>query len=497
MNKSRWIFLAAIAVLLAAAAGFVAGHRGQTSDANQTSAAGTSDAKPKVLYWKAPMDPNFHSDKPGMSPMGMKLVPVYANSGGNDNSDVKIDPDVVNNLGVRTAEVHRGSLSNRIEAVGYVGYDEDTVTSINTRAAGWIEKLAVNSVGDTVQRGQLLYELFSPKLATAEREYLTALASGSSSLIKASQQRMHALGFTAGQVRKLKRTRKVSDRVARRADSSGVLTKLSVSEGAYVVPSTQVMKLADLSTVWVLVDVDGSQAGLLHKGQKATATFDAFPGHRRQGTVDYVYPALNATTRTVKVRLRFDNQDRRLQPNMYAHVRIASAPQTNAVYIPNQALIRTGHSQRVIVALGQGRFDVCPVETGISSGDQVEILKGLQPGQWVVTSAQFMIDSEANVNAAALRLGGGRAGCHLPPTANTTTNGGQNQEAAGMLGMDMAGSASPATPAKRSSAETAMPKAKPAPSASAMQRMPKTDANRRASPQATSVGGSSNTRRQP
>ncbi len=415
MNKSRWIALALIVVLLALIGGYFVGKRGRPSSESATPAAASATTR-KILYWKGPMTPNFHSDKPGKSPMGMDLVPVYADeSGAAEASDVKISPDVVNNLGVRTVEVEQGSLSHRLELVGYVGYDEDTITSLNTRAEGWIEKLGVKSAGDSVRAGQMLYELFSPKLATAEREYLVALSSGSPSLIAASRERMQALGFSAAQVTRLMRTRKVSDRVARYADSAGVLMSLGVSEGAYVMPATQIMKLADLRTVWVLVEVDESAAALLHTGQKADAVFDAFPGQHWQGVVDHVYPDVSSTTRTVKARVRFDNPDLRLQPNMYAHVSLQAAPKGDGLYIPELALIRTGSSQRVIVALGDGRFDVCPVQAGLSSGDQVEILKGLRAGQRVVTSAQFMLDSEANVDAAALRLGSGQPGCAEAP----------------------------------------------------------------------------------
>jgi len=413
MNKSGWISIAVIVVLLAAAAGYVAGKHGNTlNSTGRKPASGVTTEDRKVLYWKAPMDPNFRSDKPGKSPMGMDLVPVYASdSGTGAASDVKIDPAVVNNLGVRTVEVQQGSLAHRIEAVGYVGYDENTVISINTRADGWVEKLGVKSVGDTVRSGQLLYSLFSPKLATAEREYLTATASGSKTLIRASRERMRALGFTTAQIERLKHRRKVSDRVARRAEGAGVVINLGISEGAYVKPMTRVMQLADLHTVWILAEIDESDIAFLRTGQKAVATFDAFPGQRWSGAVDYIYPDINTATRTAKLRLRFDNPNLRLQPNMYAHITIDAMPQHHVVHIPLQALIRTGHSQRVVVSLGNGRFDVCPVEAGFTSGDQVEILKGLRAGQRVVTSAQFMLDSEANVDAAALRLGSGKAAC--------------------------------------------------------------------------------------
>lgn len=469
MNKSTVIPLTVVIVLLALLGGYLVGKRGSvTGSRSAGSSATTTTPKRKILYWKGPMTPNFHSDKPGKSPMGMDLVPVYANADGGDASDVKISPDVVNNLGVRTARVQQGALSHRLVTVGYVGYDEDTITTINTRADGWIEKLAIKSAGDPVHAGQLLYALFSPKLATAEREYLTALSSGSQSLIAASGERMRSLGFTPAQIRQLKRTRKVSDRVARYARSTGTVMSLGVSEGAYVMPATQIMKLADLHTVWVMAEVDESNASLLHVGQKAVAEFDAFPGRQWKGVIDYIYPDLSSMTRTVKVRLRFANPDLQLQPNMYARVTIHAQPQANSITIPNQALIRTGQSQRVIVALGGGRFDVCPVQAGFTSGDRVEILKGLQPGQRVVTSAQFMIDSEANVGAAALRLGAGRSGCHPPPP--TQAGKGQAQAGGDISGTDVPGKALP-TVSVHSEAGAGATKAQPARSAAAIKGM--------------------------
>jgi len=412
MNRQHFLLLSGVAaaVLLAGIGGFVLGHRG---GGDQTVSAAGSERKP--LYWVAPMDPSYHSDKPGKSPMGMDLIPVYANGDkGTAPSDVQISPAVVNDLGVRTATVEQGTLAHRIEAVGYVGYDEDLVSSINTRADGWIEKLYVKADGDAIRKGQPLYELFSPKLATAETEYLTALTSGMSSLVSASRARLEALGFGSGQIEALAKSKKATNRVARYADTGGVVTKLGVQEGAYVMPMTEVMKIADLSKVWVLVEVDQGAAAALNVGQKVKATFDAFPGQNWNGVIDYVYPDINPVTRTVKVRVRFDNPDRRLQPNMYAHIAIDAAPKSDAVFIPSSALIETGNSERVAVALGDGRFDICPVVAGFQSGNNVEILKGLVAGQKVVVSSQFLIDSEANVDAAALRLGSEKPGCTSP-----------------------------------------------------------------------------------
>ena len=417
MKRYAWFIVILVVLALATLVGYGIGARsGQMSGSMASNESASSERE--VLYWKAPMDANFRRDKPGKSPMGMDLVPVYANAGDDgQSSDVRISAAVVNNLGVRTADVQQGSLSNRLEAVGYVTYDEDTITSISTRADGWIEKLAVKTVGSTVEPGQMLYELFSPKLETVQREYQTALTSGSQSLISASRQRMRSLGFTAAQIEQTSRSQKVSDRVSRRSPTAGVVVELNIREGAYVQPATQVMKLADLSKVWVQVEMDEGSATQIDKGQTAIAQFQAFPDRQWEGTVDYIYPTVDEKTRTVKVRVRFDNPDRKLQPNMYAHVTIKTAPQKDVVFIPQMALIRTGQGQRVVIARGDGRFDVCPVKAGTSSGDQVQILEGLQTGQRVVTSAQFMLDSEANVDAAALRLGTDKQGCAAQPAS--------------------------------------------------------------------------------
>ncbi|MDE2352294.1 MAG: efflux RND transporter periplasmic adaptor subunit [Alphaproteobacteria bacterium] len=406
--------VAGAALLAAGAGGYFLGHRGGSAETQTASSA------PTPLYWVSSMDPSYRRDKPGKDSMGMDLVPVYASAGA-AASDVTISPAVVQQLSVQTAAVREGPLARRIEAVGYVGYDEDLVTSINTRADGWIEKLHVKAEGDAVRKGELLYELFSPKLATAEQEYLTALASNMPSLIGASRERLLALGFAPDQIRELARRRKTSDRVARYAEQSGVVASLGVREGAYVMPATQVMKIAELSSVWVLVEVDESDTAALKTGQSVTARFEAFPGEVWTGTIDYIYPDLVSATRTVKLRLRFANTDYRLQPNMYAHVTIDSAPQ-NAVYIPASALIRTGQSERVALALGQGRFDICPVVAGFQTGGDVEILKGLRVGQRVVVSSQFLIDSEANVDEASLRISGGKPACRASSQAPAPMN---------------------------------------------------------------------------
>jgi len=357
-----------------------------------------------ILYWVAPMDPNYRRDEPGKSPMGMDLVPVYAGEAGADSGVVSIDPTLLNNLGVRTAAAERGTLSRRIETVGYIGYDEDTLLHIHTRVDGWIEKLATTASGDPVSKGQLLFELYSPTLVTAQQEYLAALASGNTVLRNASRDRLLALGVTDTEITRLDKERKASQRVRVYAQSDGVIAHLGVREGIFVTPATEVMSVARLDRVWVLAEVFERQSAWVAPGQEATVELDYLPGRILRGTVDYVYPELDPKTRTLRVRLRFDNKGETLRPNMFARVVIDGAPIDNIVHVPREAVIRGGSSSRVVVDLGDGRFQSREIRIGIESGDRVAIRSGLKEGEQVVTSAQFLIDSESNIDAALKRM---------------------------------------------------------------------------------------------
>ncbi len=364
---------------------------------------GMAKAEREVLYWKAPMDPNYRRDEPGKSPMGMDLVPVYASD--DDASIVRISPEVVNNLGVRTAAADFGVLSRRIETVGYVGYAEDTLRHIHVRVDGWIESLAVTATGDAVSEGQKLFELYSPTLVNAEEEYLTALRSSNTRLQEASHERLLALGIPPGEITRLDQTRKVSQRLTVRAQRDGFVAELNVREGVFVTPSSKVMSVATLDRVWVLAEVLERQAAWIEAGQLAEVELEYLPGKRLQGTVDYVYPELDRKTRTLKVRMRFDNEADLLRPNMFARITIHGTETPAVVHIPRAALIRGGAIDRVVLALGKGRFRSQPVEIGIESGDRVEIRSGITAGDLIVTSGQFLIDSESNIDAELARMG--------------------------------------------------------------------------------------------
>ncbi|MCG2634107.1 MAG: efflux RND transporter periplasmic adaptor subunit [Gammaproteobacteria bacterium] len=362
----------------------------------------------EVLYWVAPMDPNYRRDEPGKSPMGMDLVPVYGTP--TDSSDsvdgpglVRISPAVINNLGVRTGRAEVGSLAREIESVGYIRHDEQRLHQINTRVAGWIDRLGVRSQGEPVTQGQVLFELYAPELVNAQREYLAALRMSSQSLIDASTERLLALGAGPDEVVRLKRSGKVLQRLPVAAPSDGYVVELAVQEGAHVTVHSPVMSIAALDSVWVIVEVLERQAAWLEVGQPAEVVLDAFPGRRWQGTVDYIYPELDDKSRTLKARLQLANPDLILRPNMFGRVRIRGRATEAVIHIPREALIR-GSLDRVVLALGDGRFRSVPVVAGIESGGRVAVLSGLEADARVVISGQFLIDSESNLGTALRRM---------------------------------------------------------------------------------------------
>ena len=363
----------------------------------------SAEEEKEILYWVAPMDPNYRRDKPGKSPMGMDLVPVYAGDQA-EGSIVAIEPQMVQNLGIRTVAAERTRLWRGIDTVGYVDYDESRVSHIHLRTEGWIENLAVQSEGERVRKGDRLFDLYSPELVNAQKEFATALSSGNKSLIRASRARLAALGVSEGQVEKIEKTRETKQHISVYAPQDGVVSSLMVREGMFVKPAMNVMSLGDLSTVWLLAEVFERQAQWVNVGQEAEVKLSYLPGTVWRGKVEYIYPSLDPKTRTLKVRMRFDNADEGLKPNMYANVRIFGGARENIVVIPVEGLIRTGREQRVIIALGDGRFEARDVVAGIESGDYVEIMQGVEAGDNIVVSGQFLIDSEASMRASLKRM---------------------------------------------------------------------------------------------
>ena len=371
-----------IVVLVAFAAGAVLGPRLPGTSFGDTTGSRPASAEKKALYWVAPMDPNFKSDKPGKSPMGMDLVPVYADSAA-DSDAVTISAAVENNLGVRTEKAKVRPLWRRIEATGYVGFDETRISHINTRVSGWVTSLKVDSEGERVAKGDLLFEFYSPELVNAQKEYLQASKRGGGRLLAGAAEKLSALGMIPSEIKSLEKRGTASQNIKIIAPQDGVITSLSVREGMYVQPNSQIISLADLSSVWLQAEVFESQADWVATGQAAEATLDYMPGTEFSGQVEFVYPVLDPVTRTLKVRLRFENPGERLKPNMYARVSIYGRLKPNALSIPREALIPAPGRDRVVVAIGDGKFHVQEVMTGMESGEFVEILAGISEGDEV------------------------------------------------------------------------------------------------------------------
>ena len=370
----------------------------------QIASSTLADEHEEILYWVAPMDPNFRKDSPGKSPMGMELVPVYAEQRSADRSEVLIAPEVIQNLGVRTAAVERSKLSRKITTVGFVEYDESKMAHIHLRTQGWIEQLQMRSEGERVKRGDFLFSLYSPELVNAQEELLNALRLGNNSLIKASQDRLIALGVPDSDIKKLTQTRELLQKISYFAPQDGVVADLMVREGMFVKPENQIATLADLSSIWVLAEVFESESAWVEIGSAAEVEFGYLPGEKFIGVVEYIYPNLDPITRALTVRLKFKNADELLKPNMFGNVSIHVMEKSNIIIIPRQAVIRTGSNERVIVAKGDGRFEARDVVAGIESDNKVEIKTGLDVGEQVVISGQFLIDSEASSQASFLRM---------------------------------------------------------------------------------------------
>ena len=370
-----------VLVLAAFAAGIWLGPRfaGVPGDGDVSTESASGERE--ILYWVAPMDPNFKRDEPGKSPMGMELVPVYADEVGGDG--ITISPAVENNLGVRTASAKIRPLWRRIEATAYIDFDETRISHINTRVKGWIVNLRVEAEGEQVSKGDLLFEFYSPELVNAQNEYLSALRRGRGPMLDSATEKLRALGMIPAQIAALESEGRASENIRIVAPQDGIVTSLTVREGMYIQPNTPIMSLADLSSVWMQAEIFESQADWVAEGQAAKATLDYMPGTEFNGRVDYVYPVLDPKTRTLRVRLRFDNPDGRLKPNMYARVEVYGRLKPNALTIPREALIPAPGNDRVVLASGDGTFHVHEVMTGLESGEFVEILAGIREGDVV------------------------------------------------------------------------------------------------------------------
>ncbi|MEW5727055.1 MAG: efflux RND transporter periplasmic adaptor subunit [Pseudomonadota bacterium] len=410
--SARSLLAVALAVAVGTAGGIAYERLGK---------GGSQSSEKKIAYWVAPMDPNYRRDAPGKSPMGMDLIPVYegeepgAQKAG-DDSQVTLSPAVVNTIGVRTGVAELADFSADIRTVGYVAQDDDRTSHVHVRKDGWIERLAVRSLGTDVRKGDLLFEYFSQELAATSTEFVRDLERGNATMSSGGAFKLRALGVSEAQIQEIASTRTPARRFRVHAPQDGVVVQLGVGEGMYIRPDQTIMTLSDLSSIWVIADVLESQSGRVFPGMEAEARLAHLPQDVWRGRVDYIYPELDETTRTLRVRLRFPNPGLKLRPKMFAEITLKGKPRGPVLAVPTEAVIRTGQSDRVVLALGDGRFKAAEVKVGAQHQGRTEILAGLDEGARVVLSSQFLIDSEASLKAGFARMeNGGHAHGHGAP----------------------------------------------------------------------------------
>jgi Cu(I)/Ag(I) efflux system membrane fusion protein len=374
----------------------------------------------KVLYYHDPMVPGNKFDKPAKSPfMDMMLVPVYADGdGGSDGGKVTISSRIQQNLGVRTAEVTEGVLSPQVSAVGNIAFNERDQAFVQARATGYIERLYVRATLDRVRKGQVLAELYVPDWIAAQEEFLSVRrlqGNDLAKLVDAARQRMRQVGMSEEQVRLVESNGKTQPRIALVAPIGGVVTELAAREGMTVMPGATLFRINGLSSVWANAEVPESQAALIRPGTKVQVSSAAAPGTSLLGTVQAIIPEVNQTTRTLKARVELANPGNVLVPGMLINMQFVDMRAEKSLLIPTEAVIQTGKRVVVMLAEDKGKFRPVEVEAGIESNGQTEIKRGLQAGQRVVVSSQFLIDSEASLKGVEARLND----APKPTTANT------------------------------------------------------------------------------
>ena len=385
-------------------------------------ATGQEPKQRKILYYRSPMNPSVTSPTPAKDAMEMDYIPVYADADDaardTPSGTVTIDPVTVQNIGVRTAVAKRSTLSHTIRAVGRVDFDEERLARLHPKTEGWIEKLRIDKTGEWVKKGTDLLSIYSPQLVSSQQEYLLALNNlkalesspfkdirqGAEELVKSSRERLKLLDVPEHQIRELEKSRSIKKSLHIHTPVTGIVMKIGVREGQYVTPATELYMIADLSRVWVYADIYEHELPWVRVGDRADMRLAAIPGSTFHGRVDYIYPYAEAKTRTIKVRLLFDNPLLLLKPDLFADVTIHAWRQLDAIVIPTEAVVRSGPREQVFVVRGPGKFEPRPVKLGLASNGDVQVLEGIQVGDEVVTSAQFLIDSESKLREATAKM---------------------------------------------------------------------------------------------
>ena len=378
----------------------------------------------RILFYRNAMNPAVTSPAPAKDEMGMDYIPVYADEDGSSDEPggtVKIDPVTVQNIGVRTARAEQRALARTVQAVARVEYDEESIRRLHPKTEGWIERLRVDKTGQPVKKGTILLNIYAPKLVTSQQEYLLALKNleslkalenspyadildGAKGMVRSSRERLRMLDVPTHQIRELERDRVVKKSLHIHSPFDGIVLEIGAREGQYVTPKTELFRIADIKKVWVHAELYENELPWVQVGDEADMRLAGVPGKVFKGRVVYIYPYAESKTRTVKVRLEFNNPDLLLKPDMFADVRIQASGQVDAVVVPAEAIVRSGPREQVFVVRAPGKFEPREVRIGVTTDGLTQVLKGVEPGEEVVSSALFLIDSESKLREATAKM---------------------------------------------------------------------------------------------
>lgn len=373
-------------------------------------AASTATGERKVKYYKSSMTPGETSPTPRKDSMGMDMVPVYEDDASAQSNAISIDPVTTQNMGLRTTLVTRGPLRRLIRTVGTIDYNETALADVTTKFRGWVEKLHVDSTGEQVHRGEPLFDIYSPELYSAQQEYVLALNAGTNtsaaaSLVTSALTKLKFFDISDEQIAELNRTRAPAKTLRISAPQDGFVMEKSIVEGQMVDPGMKLYRLADLGLVWVQAQIYEQDLPFLNLGQEATVTLSYLPDREFRGRVTYIYPNIDEKTRTARVRMEFHNPGYFLKPGMFATVEVASELEPSAILVPGSAVLRSGEKNTVFVALGDGKFEPRTVVLGSQAEhDHYQVLSGLEENDRIVTSGQFLLDSESQLREAIQKM---------------------------------------------------------------------------------------------
>lgn len=375
----------------------------------------------KVLFYRNPMDPSITSMTPAKDHMGMDYIPVYSNENSEltlNTGTVKIDPVTVQNIGVRTAKVIKKTFGKTINTVGKIDFNEEKIARLHPKVDGWIDEVYIAKTGQKIKEDEILLNFYSPILVTAQQEYLLALSNlktlekskfpdirqGAKDLVDSARKRLELIDVPEHQIKELEETKEVKKNIHIHSPFAGTVIKIGAREGQHITPQTELYMIVDLSSIWVYADIYENEVPWVKMDDKVEMTLQSAPGKIFKGRVIYIYPYSEQDTRTTKVRIEFNNKDELLRPNMFADIKIYSQQIKDSIVIPSEAVIRSGKREHVFVVRGNGKYEPRLVKLGIQSNGEVAILSGLSQGEEVVTSAQFLVDSESKLREAASKM---------------------------------------------------------------------------------------------